>query len=104
MGTRGRHGEREVVPPVDLDAPEWVPIHGVSLDRYIELAALVEGVPADDRDATLEREGVGRGTWTAVDRGWRSRMAAQPAVAERHDRLAGLTRPGRTPPPARPDR
>lgn len=100
----GPEASRDEVEPVDLDAPEWFPIHGVSLDRYVELAVRVEGMDPAGRETWLEAEGVGRGTWRAVDEGWRRRVADHPPVADRRDRLAGISRRGRTPPPGPSDR
>lgn len=53
----------------------WAPIQGISLERYAELAAEVDGVTDPEREAeVIGRLGVPRADWEAAKGGWTARM------------------------------
>jgi len=73
--------------PVDLTDAMWVPIHGVTVDRYAQLTAQMarqnlSGIEAVS--AWLESQGVVRGTWADINTGWANRMAAYEPVRTRY--------------------
>jgi hypothetical protein len=73
--------------PVDLNDPMWVPIHGVTVDRYAQLTAQMarqnlSGIEAVS--AWLESQGVVRGTWADINTGWANRMATYEPVRTRY--------------------
>lgn len=51
------------------------PIGGVSLEKYAELCAKMQGLTTDDEfGAVAEQNGVDRPTWDAAREGWNARM------------------------------
>ena len=69
----------------------WAPINGLSLERYAELGAAIEGVTDPEKQAeVVGQHGVPRLDWEAAKAGWTQRMA-DPAlmgqVAKRYGAL-----------------
>jgi hypothetical protein len=53
----------------------WAPINGISLERYAELSAEVDGTQDPQKQAEIVGKlGVGRADWEAAKAGWTARM------------------------------
>ena len=53
----------------------WAPINGISLERYAELSAELDGTQDPEKQAEIvARLGVGRADWEAAKAGWTARM------------------------------
>ena len=66
----------------------WAPINGISLERYADLGAAIEGVTDPEKQAEIvQQQGIARPDWEAAKAGWTARMvdpALMGQVAQRY--------------------
>jgi hypothetical protein len=82
--------QAEANQPVDLNDPMWVPIEGVTVDKYAEITALMlkKGIMGVEQvNAFAESMGVPSGKWQVVQNGWVQRMGQHMAVRTRYGNL-----------------
>lgn len=74
-------------PVESLSDPRRQPVEKITWETYVAICAHLQahGAPNGD-DAVAQEYGVIRGTWAAISNVWRSRVAADPELAELFDR------------------
>lgn len=73
--------------PVDLNDPKWVPIHGITCDKYAEISAGLQKhsvMGVDKVNEYAEAAGVPQGKWSEVQIGWTQRMQQHQEVSTRY--------------------
>ncbi len=76
--------------PVDQSDPKWKPIHGISLDKFAELSAILVKHNITDIDKVnefVESEGVPMGQWEYVVDGWTKRMGSHVELKTRYSTI-----------------